>query len=267
MFLKDHSKGKEGTIDMNKTLGTKPGFTLIELLVVIAIIAILAAILFPVFASAREKARQTTCASNLKQSGIAVLQYVQDYDEMTPFVACEPSGPYTWYAQIYPYVKTTQVYVCPDDSRSPTGASQVMASYGVNNNFGAITANLILVPSQSVMMLDAKGNWWNNVLAAGADNSVASSIGRVWGAGNPWHVQGTCVNLLFADGHVHISYPLVDTVASFQAVLPYGISTTYNSTALPVGASGTMCTGLLNNASGVCDPGTPPCGNWGPWGN
>ncbi|MCW3060774.1 MAG: prepilin-type N-terminal cleavage/methylation domain, partial [Capsulimonas sp.] len=63
------------------------GFTLIELLVVIAIIAILAAILFPVFAKAREKARQTTCASNLRQLGLAMLQYVQDNDETFPFGA------------------------------------------------------------------------------------------------------------------------------------------------------------------------------------
>ncbi len=64
----------------------KQGFTLIELLVVIAIIAILAAILFPVFAQAREKARQTTCASNEKQMGLAILQYQQDYDEMFPMM-------------------------------------------------------------------------------------------------------------------------------------------------------------------------------------
>ena len=66
------------------TYSLRRGFTLIELLVVIAIIAILAAILFPVFAQAREKARQATCMSNLNQQGLAILQYVEDYDELMP---------------------------------------------------------------------------------------------------------------------------------------------------------------------------------------
>src|SRR5579883_2154818 len=88
----------------------KRGFTLIELLVVIAIIAILAAILFPVFARAREKARQISCLSNEKQLGLAYMMYVQDYDET--FVFGDPSGGKGagsgWASSIYPYVKSTQ---------------------------------------------------------------------------------------------------------------------------------------------------------------
>lgn len=96
-------------------------FTLIELLVVIAIIAILAAILFPVFAKAREKARQTSCASNLKQLNLAVLQYNQDYDEKMPNASIFDSThgsweAYSWKEQIYSYVKSRQVYVCPSNS-------------------------------------------------------------------------------------------------------------------------------------------------------
>ncbi len=97
----------------------KHGFTLIELLVVIAIIAILAAILFPVFAQAREKARATACMSNMKQLGIAMTQYCGDYDECLPYAALgdTPSGNYMLYWQdvIFPYVKAEGAYNCPDN--------------------------------------------------------------------------------------------------------------------------------------------------------
>jgi prepilin-type N-terminal cleavage/methylation domain-containing protein/prepilin-type processing-associated H-X9-DG protein len=90
------------------------GFTLIELLVVIAIIAILAAILMPVFAQAREKARQAQCFSNVKQIALAVYQYAQDYDELLPVLGVNAQRRGRWQFQIYPYVKTPQVYNCPN---------------------------------------------------------------------------------------------------------------------------------------------------------
>lgn len=95
------------------------GFTLIELLVVIAIIALLAAILFPVFAKAREKARQTVCLSNGRQMGLATAQYAQDYDETLPHQAGDAPNFLTaaaipnWGRAIYPYVQSTAVYLCP----------------------------------------------------------------------------------------------------------------------------------------------------------
>jgi prepilin-type N-terminal cleavage/methylation domain-containing protein/prepilin-type processing-associated H-X9-DG protein len=99
------------------TRSTHRAFTLIELLVVIAIIAILAAILFPVFAQAREKARQTACLSNTKQIGTALMMYVQDYDETLPFndngPDFAPSKAQCTFDVVQPYLKNTQVYDCP----------------------------------------------------------------------------------------------------------------------------------------------------------
>lgn len=87
------------------------GFTLIELLVVIAIIAILAAILFPVFARARAKARQTSCLSNVKQISLALMMYAQDNDETYPVVS--HTGGYDWWNGLQPYVKNSQIFRCP----------------------------------------------------------------------------------------------------------------------------------------------------------
>jgi prepilin-type N-terminal cleavage/methylation domain-containing protein/prepilin-type processing-associated H-X9-DG protein len=123
------------------------GFTLIELLVVIAIIAILAAILFPVFASAREKARQTSCASNEKQIGLGFMQYVQDNDEKWPEGNPQYSAGLAWGTQgdgwageIFPYIKSSEVFSCPDDNGNPDGPAQ-LDSYGYNENFAVATSS------------------------------------------------------------------------------------------------------------------------------
>jgi len=108
------------------TRKVRHAFTLIELLVVIAIIAILAAILFPVFAQAREKARQATCASNLRQLGMGIMMYHQDYDEKYPYWNWGNSGQggagsdmaSLWHVAIFPYIKNVGVYTCPSDAQN-----------------------------------------------------------------------------------------------------------------------------------------------------
>jgi len=118
-----HTLPQPKTVRNNKLVG----FTLIELLVVIAIIAILAAILFPVFAQVREKARQTSCLNNIKQITLALIQYQQDFDETVPFnrECSNPGSTYVctsgaailgWVDLIEPYVKNHQVFKCPSDS-------------------------------------------------------------------------------------------------------------------------------------------------------
>jgi prepilin-type N-terminal cleavage/methylation domain-containing protein/prepilin-type processing-associated H-X9-DG protein len=117
----------------------RSGFTLIELLVVIAIIAILAAILFPVFAQAREKARQAGCFSNLKQIGLALQMYQQDYDQTWPLCFVKiggapagswPSPPFStkyrrdeifWYVWVYPYTKNLGMFNCPSETPQYVG--------------------------------------------------------------------------------------------------------------------------------------------------
>lgn len=126
----------------------KSGFTLIELLVVIAIIAILAAILFPVFAQAREKARQVSCLSNIKQLGLGIMMYTQDYDEMFPIHAywendwntAEGKAKY-WQGRVLPYIKNLGIFRCPSDaggSAATTGGGDAgtRVSYAFNSIVG-----------------------------------------------------------------------------------------------------------------------------------
>jgi len=130
----------------------RQGFTLIELLVVIAVIAILAAILFPVFAQAREKARQTACLSNMRQVALGVYLYAQDYDETLPTTGDDDR--LSWIDQIVPYVRNDQIRRCPSDSGF--GASSAhRTSYGVNNYFGH-GMSLAAIPSPASVIYAAE---------------------------------------------------------------------------------------------------------------
>jgi prepilin-type N-terminal cleavage/methylation domain-containing protein/prepilin-type processing-associated H-X9-DG protein len=185
-------------------------FTLIELLVVIAIISILASILFPVFARAREKARQTTCASNEKQLGLAFLQYMQDYDEQLPFgnntaASYEERG---WAGEIYPYVKSVAVYTCPDDSTAPdptpaTGGTGYVAnipwnavSYALNDDFlyppnvsSAMGKYLLqatwTAPASTLLLLEVNGCETQITSTTEITSPSTDGIGTLFGGKSP----------------------------------------------------------------------------------
>jgi prepilin-type N-terminal cleavage/methylation domain-containing protein/prepilin-type processing-associated H-X9-DG protein len=181
-------------------------FTLIELLVVIAIIAILAAILFPVFAKAREKARQTSCLSNMKQIGLATMQYVQDYDETYPGgggMGTNGAWNPAWWDEIYAYVKSVQVYTCPSESGAPNAGNteglNFPVTYGCNSAIegwtGALKMAAINSPASDLLYGEKWGNDWPcypSNLASGGDFT---------GKDFPQHLHNGGDNWAYCDGH------------------------------------------------------------------
>ncbi len=210
-------------------MSKRQGFTLIELLVVIAIIAILAAILFPVFAQAREKARSASCMNNLKQIGSAMMQYMQDYDGVLPSSTKEPrpNGPNNenithgtgwvgWVSNVLtPYEKSAQLYICPSNSSTWGGNNprtfQGNHSYVYNyRSLGGawgdhtVKDSRIQAPANLASMWDGVNQWADCGYMSGCginardltwyrqkDNTLTS-----------WHQNKN--NFLFVDGHVKL---------------------------------------------------------------
>jgi len=195
------------------------GFTLIELLVVIAIIAILAAILFPVFARARENARKSSCMSNVKQLGMGVTMYVQDYDEAFPLRYQGTSGNtgVRWYPLagqptylLEPYVKSTAAFRCPSVTANWT------TWYGYNNMIGRtpaegpVTLSMVEQVADLVVLGDDQfGAGWYYPPSGGTGNWGANfcktpgtgAAGIQWGVNAPYGRHSEGVNVAFADGH------------------------------------------------------------------
>ncbi len=180
----------------------RKGFTLIELLVVIAIIAILAAILFPVFARAREKARQTSCLSNLKQLGLATQMYTQDYDELLVLRYYDVAPDWTlrinWYTALEPYIKNTNIYKCPSDGGSSWLSYSMNCDRNIGGNYSYHGSNTcvklasIQAPASTIWL--AEGGNAHRVCSRnweGQSNYTAGAFTR--------HNDGS--NYAFFDGH------------------------------------------------------------------
>jgi prepilin-type N-terminal cleavage/methylation domain-containing protein/prepilin-type processing-associated H-X9-DG protein len=182
------------------------GFTLIELLVVIAIIAILAAILFPVFAKAREKARQSSCLSNVKQLNLGILQYAQDYDERMPLtvgyltpsvVLASPAWPNYWWEQIMPYLKNEQILSCPSESRRYVASGNATdTSHSINYAYNYFASGQSLgtcaKPTETGLNLDMMNNYWRLYDAPNSTNTD-----YIWTT----KIHNDGFNICFVDGH------------------------------------------------------------------
>ena len=251
----------------------KSAFTLIELLVVIAIIALLAAILFPVFAAARENARKAACMSNLKQLSLGFLQYAQDNDEMLPgsntLGGTRPAF-WQWAPQIFPYVKSTQIFTCPDDTTkantstvvSYAGNQQLLRIDSAATNgqpaFKYLNLASYTAPANTVLLFEGNGgsncdptNPVNSSSPTGTGFAVLNNVDNFTNyatgdIGNlptnalyatARHVAGS--NFLLSDGHVKWLRPEFVSPGDANGS-PTGYET--GATTPPYEAAGTQCT-------------------------
>jgi len=205
------------------------GFTLIELLVVIAIISILAAILFPVFARARESARASSCLSNVKQMGLSIEMYKQDYDSKYPFARWK-GGTGHWYDHyLDPYIKNKQVQICPSHSdwyigysynigfgyNAGSGTTGTLSFCGVGiPAYTGVSDAIISYPSQSVVLMDASIVYYHYTIDSGYSDASAKNVLDAFFSQNATDaslaakynhpeagVHNGGANALYADGH------------------------------------------------------------------
>ncbi len=184
----------------------RSGFTLIELLVVLGIVALLAAIIFPVFAHVREKGRQSVCASNLHQLGLALESYAQDNDERHP--SAMVNSPYAglpasqitsgWAGRVYPYVKSAPVFHCPDDPTVGVAETPLLlpVSYALNLNLASNSQAAFAAPSHTVLLFEVA----NDRTALTLPEEGGSSAAQNSAAGNG--LNGALLNLVSPSGGI-----------------------------------------------------------------
>ncbi len=187
------------------TRSRRAGFTLIELLVVIAIIAILAAILFPVFARARGKARQSACSSNMKQIALAMISYATDYDgALCDFGDDDNAAAPTWDEVVLPYMKNTQILVCPDNPFN----GQTIESYSGPKRGYAMPRYLRKAnqddppnPVATCLLVEKGAYAPGNLKDAATEHPLQAGYSKVYPGDVPFRHNGG-LNFAFVDGHV-----------------------------------------------------------------
>jgi len=188
----------------------RTGFTLIELLVVIAIIAILAAILFPIFGAAKDTARKSTCLSNLGELGKSIQMYTGDTGGILPRWRNNPNQNITWDTFIYRYLKNPRVFTCPVNKVQSDGrlypSSVIVRSYAMAKNVSGVMYEIAPKPSMTVLLFE-KGA----TPLGGSSDAVGEWFTQTWGYTQEppskfWHGAGKC--FLYIDGHTkYVKYP------------------------------------------------------------
>ena len=255
-------------------------FTLIELLVVIAIIAILAAILFPVFSQAKEAAKATVCLSNMKQIGLSLLLYQQDYDDQIFFRTVSSKsvgrtrvanptfmsktvnpGLYyqeLWYNLLIPYTKSNKVWACPSDiqptvSPDVTGASTIPRSYIVSSAIEDLTASQVSNTSSTIVVTEkwsASGDTWVDQM----DGDMLPQQTNSMEMNTPANRHSGGMNSAFFDGHAKWTAPgAIWTSADLSGCRIIHLFPAPNANLVAAGSN----TGLCDNTMAVCGAGTP----------